>query len=526
MLPPPPSTSESLSESKKSSSSVLAALTASAQKRVTPIVRLPQEHTRQSKCEQFRVFKNPDPLLHPFAAERELGRAVRAAKLERIFAKPFLGAFTGMHVEGVYALARDGEGVVGEGAVLGGAAGQLSRIASASAEGRIHVWNAATQKSTWTALDQQGTFIRGLAFVPLLLQGSHLERSQRLLLSVGGNRACLWQTGPSEDDPEAAPSSSVVETWGEGRKGAPGMTAIDAHPSRPMFATASTEQVELWSLEHGTGPCSTASHKKKPLMRLSWTDDTVNRVRFNPGQVDVLAATTATGRSLCLYDTRLGTATARVVLKGGAANGISWNPQECIYLAVASDDNRAYAFDMRFLERPVNVFSGHTNAVLDVDWSPTGHEVVTGSYDRTIRIFDVRLGGTARDIYHTSRMQRVHAVRFSGDSRFIFSASDDGNVRMWRALAHERCTPRSTRERASLEYAEALKQRHRANPQVQRILRDRNLPKYIRTATRIDREVSEAEKRKRERQAKHKPRDQADAPAPNIRSDAVLKVMH
>jgi DDB1- and CUL4-associated factor 13 len=35
-------------------------------------------------------------------------------------------------------------------------------------------------------------------------------------------------------------------------------------------------------------------------------------------------------------------------------------------------------------------------------------------------------------VYHTKRMQRVFAVRFSGDASYVFSGSDDMNVRMWK----------------------------------------------------------------------------------------------
>jgi DDB1- and CUL4-associated factor 13 len=44
-------------------------------------------------------------------------------------------------------------------------------------------------------------------------------------------------------------------------------------------------------------------------------------------------------------------------------------------------------------------------AVMDVEFSPTGEELVTGSYDRTVRIWR-RDQGQSRDIYHTKRMQR------------------------------------------------------------------------------------------------------------------------
>ncbi len=48
----------------------------------------------------------------------------------------------------------------------------------------------------------------------------------------------------------------------------------------------------------------------------------------------------------------------------------------------------SYAFDMRRLKIPLNIYKDHVSAVIDLDFSPTGKEFVTGSYDKTIRIFE------------------------------------------------------------------------------------------------------------------------------------------
>lgn len=52
------------------------------------------------------VSRNLDPALHPFDKPREYTRAVNAAKLDRLFAKPFVAALEG-HVDGIYSLAKD-----------------------------------------------------------------------------------------------------------------------------------------------------------------------------------------------------------------------------------------------------------------------------------------------------------------------------------------------------------------------------------------------------------------------------------
>jgi WD repeat and SOF domain-containing protein 1 len=48
-----------------------------------------------------------------------------------------------------------------------------------------------------------------------------------------------------------------------------------------------------------------------------------------------------------------------------------------------------YTFDMRALDTPVMVHMDHVSAVLDVDYSPTGKEFVSASFDKSIRIFPV-----------------------------------------------------------------------------------------------------------------------------------------
>ena len=46
---------------------------------------------------------------------------------------------------------------------------------------------------------------------------------------------------------------------------------------------------------------------------------------------------------------------------------------------------------MRNLKCADGVHKGHTDAVIDVDFSPTGHEFVSGSYDRLVFLFFVYL---------------------------------------------------------------------------------------------------------------------------------------
>ena len=58
-----------------------------------------------SVCTGIFTPKYCSPELHPFEAEREYQRALNAVKLERVFAKPFLGSLDG-HRDGLTCLAK------------------------------------------------------------------------------------------------------------------------------------------------------------------------------------------------------------------------------------------------------------------------------------------------------------------------------------------------------------------------------------------------------------------------------------
>lgn len=127
-----------------------------------------------------------------------------------------------------------------------------------------------------------------------------------------------------------------------------------------------------------------------------------------------------------------------------------------------------YTYDTRNLKTPVNIHMDHVSAVTSIDYSPTGREFVTGSYDKTIRIFEISkvnihklnssllikrifnfvkyFQGHSRDIYHTKRMQHVTNVCWTLDNKYVISASDEMNIRIWKARASEKLGVVSTVE--------------------------------------------------------------------------------
>ncbi len=112
-----------------------------------------------------------------------------------------------------------------------------------------------------------------------------------------------------------------------------------------------------------------------------------------------------------------------------------------------------YSFDIRYLQRPFNIHKDHVAAVTDVDYAPTGKEFVSGSYDKTVRIFPADKGHSRfakiffyffsifvifRDIYHTKRMQHISCVQWTSDNKYVMSGSDEMCLRLWKAKASEK----------------------------------------------------------------------------------------
>lgn len=89
--------------------------------KIKALTRSMDAHAPARKGDAPIVSHNLDPAMHPFSKPREYTRAVNAAKLDRMHAKPFVNALEG-HVDGVYCLARDPNrlGVIASGSGDGG----------------------------------------------------------------------------------------------------------------------------------------------------------------------------------------------------------------------------------------------------------------------------------------------------------------------------------------------------------------------------------------------------------------------
>ena len=80
-------------------------------------------------------------------------------------------------------------------------------------------------------------------------------------------------------------------------------------------------------------------------------------------------------------------------------------------------------------EQLLHTLTGHTNEVLSVAFSPDGNTLVSASWDGTIRLWNPRNGKLKRTL--TEHKGGVGSVAFSPDGQTLASGSADQTVRLW-----------------------------------------------------------------------------------------------
>ena len=111
--------------------------------------------------------------------------------------------------------------------------------------------------------------------------------------------------------------------------------------------------------------------------------------------------------------------------------------------------------------------------------------------------------GRSREVYHTKRMQRVGCVQWSLDNKYIVSASDEMNIRVWKSNAAEKHGVLKPREKAAFNYNEKLMDKFAHHPQMKRISRHRHVPKSIYLAGKEIRTIKSSQKRKEANRRAH-----------------------
>jgi guanine nucleotide-binding protein subunit beta-2-like 1 protein len=82
---------------------------------------------------------------------------------------------------------------------------------------------------------------------------------------------------------------------------------------------------------------------------------------------------------------------------------------------------------------PQRQFTGHNHFVTDVSLSMDGNFCISSSWDKTLRLWNIKTGKTVRQF--TGHKKEVFTVSFSADNRQIISSGADKEIKLWNTLA-------------------------------------------------------------------------------------------
>lgn len=521
------------------------------------ITRSTDDYVRQDMTQRTRMHHMPLKNQH-FQKEKEYVRAINAAKLQQMFSKPFIRAMND-HIDGVYVLAPHPTSIttfasgsvdgcikiydISSGHVLSSLEahqGWITGIAlpsftaarrfeelsgsapsaghsapglmvSCARDSQIRLWrlpdadvlgdtgvassrravrllNSIPTKYSPAALAHHqttGVYAVAAAEAVFLYDHERNEPVSRLLFSEGGAQDLGYsavQFNPAEQHLLAAISETSTVFF-DTRVSKPVLRcSLWSRPNNivfnsyypTMFATACNDSYAYTFDFRNFQRTDGGVHA---LERFTGNTQAVLTCEFSPD--GSILATGGYDDCLRLYNIRTVDPYSRRTIRNtiGSVNFMSLDDDVAVDAPEGSDQGHSHGHDEPPLRPPPRDYKDDVS----------GARVLPAS--KNIRPFNT---------YHSARMRRVWALRFSGDGRFLLSGSDDANIRVWKTRANEALRTLSPRESEAMNYRDTLINKYQNAPEVHDVLNSRRLPQRIRTSQRQIAIQAQAARRKEE----------------------------
>jgi len=220
----------------------------------------------------------------------------------------------------------------------------------------------------------------------------------------------VQRTGNRQQTPLPVPPETPIVVSQVNAASAP--TELPVEP--PLYSHSGQAEV-LQSMASSTLPARGAVSPGSWLPTTPWPSSPADSLPATP-----LQAVQATQPALPpdANQQRMGRRSALGWIIGGvAAVGIGSGAGILFYLRHRTPKNAKY------------VLRGHSRTVTSINWSPSGFQLVSGSYDGTARIWSASHGDTA--VTYRGHSAPVMAVAWSPDGALLASGGEDQTVQLW-----------------------------------------------------------------------------------------------
>jgi WD40 repeat protein/serine/threonine protein kinase len=291
------------------------------------------------------------------------------------------------------------------------------RIVTGSADQTAKVWDAATGKCLFT-LTGHSAAVRSVAFSPdgqRVVTGSEDKTakvwdvvSRKVLYTFERHTAGVLSVAFSPDGQriatvgydgakvfEAASGHELLTLRGHGRF----IFSVAFSPDGQRIVTGSRDQMaKIWDAASGDAMFTLEGHS-----------DDVTSVAFSPDGQRI--ATGSADKTVKIWDATCGQ---------DPLNLKATNPWTGVPIFTPTSGGP-------------RILLSHTAQISSVAYSPDGRRIVTGSFDRTAKVWDIASGKVLLTL--EGHWDVITSVAFSPDGQRIVTGSEDGTPRVWDAMS-------------------------------------------------------------------------------------------
>jgi eukaryotic-like serine/threonine-protein kinase len=270
-----------------------------------------------------------------------------------------------------------------------------TRIASASGDTTVQVWDAATGTRLLN-FSGHGIDVYAVTWSP---DGSQIASGS------ADKSVLVWDSHSRNISSAYKQHAGAVHT-------------VAWSPDGKRIASGSADKtVQIWDATTGIHTFTYSLHKSS-----------VNHVAWKPGGTRIASA--SADKTVRVWDATTGQTFLTYSDHTASVNSVAWS-RDGTRIASASADKTVQIWDAS-TGNHISTYSGHTASVNAVAWSPDGTRIASASGDTTVQIWDA---STGKHIFtYRGHSAYVSTLAWSLDGTRIASGGFDSSVQVWRAL--------------------------------------------------------------------------------------------